>query len=208
MKNCRNILTHKDMNVVLRCNYTFDNAQSFWDLPFDLERYKIMPSESLSIDFRRVWQDSGSDEETCQIITNVQKVLKERHYRTESINSVTKTRCYAERSNHVVVNFDGNLFHCTARDFTPENAEGVIGTKGDLLFNEKAFRRQETKWGNQTCFNCIAYPICHGLCSQQKYEHLSSNGCLANRTDVMKKKLIEQRIITLIDINKQLQLQK
>lgn len=208
LENCRLLLKRPNVSVTLRCNYTRVNAASFMDLPYDLELNGIQPSENLHVDFHRVWQDSGADEEVDMYIREVQKALTSKGYSTADMDACEKYRCYAERNNHLVVNYDGGLFHCTARDFTPESAEGVINEDGTLTFNERNGKRAKTKWGNATCFQCRIYPLCQGLCSQQKYERFCETGCIAGRTEEVKTAMLEKRTRYLVEKSKKLLVNK
>ena len=136
-------------SLTLRCNYTQLNAATFMDLVRDLPDHGITPSEALHIDFQRVWQDRGNNKEVDEQIHRVQLALQRDGYSTSDVWAFHKYRCYAERNNHIVVNYDGNLFHCTARDFTPTAAEGELDADGRLLLNEKSARRTQTQVGQR-----------------------------------------------------------
>lgn len=204
LENCRNLLLHPLASITLRCNYTSESAVTFMDLLSDLEERNITPTSSLHIDFQRVWQDKGNDEEVKKQILCIQQALHTKGFSTSDIKAQEKYRCYAERSNHIVVNYDGNLFHCTARDFTPENSEGTIGEDGTLFLNEKSALRKKVKWGNSACMACKIYPLCNGLCSQQKVEHVGTSGCIAGYTEKDKEAIFEKRVRYIIEKGKAL----
>ena len=204
LDNCKKMLSTPLADITLRCNYTSENAATFMDLVNDLEERNIAPSSALHIDFQRVWQDKGNDNEIEKQIKSIQEVLRKNGYSTSDIDAQEKYRCYAERSNHIVVNYDGCLFHCTARDFTLENSEGTINEDGTLLLNEKSSIRNKVKWGNSTCMACKIYPLCNGLCSQQKVEHVGVSGCIAGYTEKEKESIFEKRIHYLIKMSKSL----
>lgn len=86
-------------------------------------------------------------------------------------------RCYADSENEVVVNYDGNLFRCTARDFITERAEGKLLPSGELQMNELSKKRTDIKFGNNYCRGCVVYPLCLGGCSQNKIENPNTGGC-------------------------------
>lgn len=205
LDNCRMLLAHSNMNVTLRCNYTIANAASFIDLADDLEKHGIMPTSSMRVYFKRVWQDHGQNEEVINQITKAHDFLEKKGYSVDDLHATDYQRCYAESPNCLVVNYNGDLFRCTARDFSSENAEGIINEYGDTLFNDKNTRRNATKWGNETCFQCIIYPICHGMCSQHKFENYRPVGCLAGQTERMKQAVLEEKVKQIIKRSKQLQ---
>lgn len=201
--HCKDLLRRPGMKVTLRCNYTSANAATFMDLPADLEERGIVPTDALRVDFHRVWQDSGADDEVEARIGAVQQALRRAGFRTSDVKAVEKYRCYAERGNHVVVNYDGTLFHCTARDFTPQSAEGVLGESGELLLNEKSALRAKLKWGTEACRRCSVYPLCNGMCSQQKVEHAGETGCIARRGEKERRALAEKRMRYLVALEKE-----
>lgn len=204
LDNCKNLLLHPLASITLRCNYTSESAVTFMDLLSDLENRNITPTPSLNIDFQRVWQDKGNDDEVETKIIHIQHALQKKGFSTSGIKAQEKYRCYAERNNHIVVNYDGNLYHCTARDFTPENAEGTICEDGTLLLNEKSAVRNKVKWGNSACMECNIYPLCNGLCSQQKFEHVGVSGCIAGYTEKDKEVISEKRVRYIIEKSKTL----
>lgn len=206
LDNCKNLLLLPSASITLRCNYTSENVATFMDLLSDLEERNITPESSLHVDFQRVWQDKGNDDEVKMQVLSIQQALHKKGFSTSDIKAQEKYRCYAERSNHIVVNYDGGLFHCTARDFTQENSEGTICDDGTLLLNEKSVVRNKVKWGNSTCMECRIYPLCNGLCSQQKVEHIGVPGCIAGYTEEDKESIFEKRVRYIIEMGKSLPL--
>lgn len=194
LANCAKLLALPNVDITLRCNYTIKNVATFVELAEDLKAAEILPTHSLEINFHRVWQDYGNEIEVNNYVEKAVRILSNYGYRVLETKGVTKYRCYAERNNHIVINYDGNLFRCTARDFTPESAEGILNEGGTFTFNEKATLRSKTKWGNATCAKCKAYPLCNGLCSQHKVEHAGMQGCLAGYSNDDKNNLYEKRI--------------
>ena len=68
--------------------------------------------------------------------------------------------------------------------------------------NEKSAKRAQAKWDNDACRACTVYPLCGGLCSQQKLEHLGVRGCIAGRDEKAKREIAEQRLLQLIEMAK------
>ena len=50
----------------------------------------------------------------------------------------------------MVINYDGKLFRCTARDFKKGDAEGELLSDGILKWNEKVKMRTAIKYGNNS----------------------------------------------------------
>ena len=194
LSNCAKLLAIPGVDITIRCNYTTKNVATFVELAEDLKSSGILPTPSLGINFHRVWQDYGNEVEVNNHIEKATKILSQSGYAVLDSNGVEKHRCYADRNNHIVINYDGNLFRCTARDFVSENAEGILNEDGTLSFNEKASIRKNTKWGNATCARCNVYPLCHGLCSQYKIEHAGVQDCIAGYSKEDKNNIFDKRI--------------
>ena len=199
LTNCAKLLAMPDVDITIRCNYTTKNVATFVELAEDLKSSGILPTPSLGINFHRVWQDYGNEVEVNNHIEKATKILSQSGYAVLDSDGVEKHRCYADRNNHVVINYDGNLFRCTARDFVSENSEGILNKDGTLSFNEKASIRKNMKWGNATCARCNVYPLCHGLCSQFKIEHAGVQGCIAGYSKEDKNNIFDKRIKYIIE---------
>lgn len=187
----------RKMSVVLRFNYTKSNIHSFVDVLSDLKDIPESDRNYLAIDLHRVWQDA-SDEGTEEEADRLRQALTNGHFQVRNKLSIEKYRCYADQENHVVVNYNGDLYRCTARDFTNEKREGVINKNGDLIWNEKSQNRDAIKYGNPFCMDCSIYPLCHGTCSQNKLESHVVNGCYFNYQEKDKREIVERRINTLL----------
>lgn len=202
LSNLGKVIAIPHVTITLRFNYTRENLDSFYDLVDDLETVCNNYKNSLTIDFQKVWQDTSASEELEIRLQKVSKAFSDKEFAVSSEKGVTKFRCYADRNNHVVINYDGNIFHCTARDFTPETSEGILNSDGSISFNEKTDLRSSLKWGNVTCRGCKAYPICHGGCSQYKLDSRHISGCIMNYDTEQINQLIEKRVHHLINISK------
>ena len=108
--------------------------------------------------------------------------------------STLSQRCYSEKENHIVINYNGDIYKCTARDFVPELREGVLQQDGTITYNERYADRMETKYGWIYCRDCIIMPICN-ICSQVRLESLQENICLqGDLTDDKKRSIMIDRI--------------
>lgn len=76
-----------------------------------------------------------------------------------------------------MVNYDGLLFKCTARDFKETRSEGRLQADGEVAWNEKYAQRMEVKYANKACLACKILPICNGGCSQNKLDAHNLDHC-------------------------------
>lgn len=103
--------------------------------------------------------------------------------------------CYADYASSLVVNYNGGIFKCTARDFAPKNRLGVLETNGDVTFNQNYSKRISQRF-NTDCFNCKILPICT-VCSQKRYEANNINKCPISITEQDKDNQIYYRLQSL-----------
>ena len=157
--------------VNIRCNFTAKNVQSFKDLINDFR--DILSYPNLRFSFHKVWQDPQSLE-----LKNGIKTLKDsisnfsfksniHSYFGDSISS-----CYGDYARNYVINYNGDVFKCTARDFNEENRIGILTENGEIAFNERALQRVRNS-NTFECFSCRRLPICP-ICSQVRSE--ATNG--------------------------------
>lgn len=161
----------KGMHVTLRCNYTMKNLASFASLLDDIEQ--IPDKHGLNVLWQRIWQETNS----LELQENVRK-LQERSNKltgqSEKSSSPYRIACYADYDAEVIINYNGNVSKCTARDFKPSDRLGVLQPNGTILKNEKWYRRRE-RLIREECLHCKLLPICPE-CSQRRSE-MGSGGC-------------------------------
>lgn len=165
----------RNFDVTVRFNYTEQNHESFREVLALFTDVLPEMRSHLNFSFHKVWQQTPTEhlEETVGAI-------KEMYLKAGmSVNQTPEfvaERCYADSNQNIVVNFDGNVFKCTARDFKPENAEGRLLPSGKVEWNSRNKRRNELKYGSATCRECSIFPLCHNGCSQDKMEQTADSG--------------------------------
>ena len=45
--------------------------------------------------------------------------------------------CYADRINYANINYDGNVYKCTAQDYTSETALGFLDENGQIRWDKE-----------------------------------------------------------------------
>lgn len=189
--------------VRLRINYTTENlpnsykiASEFNDIPKEvLERYLVM-------DLHRVWQDSKNDDINWTVNKVVQEVKKENvPIEHMQLNNV-RDSCYADKRNSVVINYNGDLFKCTARDFTTVGRAGYLDEGGRLVWeNDYLERRMNAKFKNKPCQTCRLMPLCNGGCSQHAMEAAEKGieYCVFSGDEEQKSIIIKAKIEEIIE---------
>lgn len=199
LSNIRMVLQHK-MPVTLRLNCTGYNIRTFVDVVSDLKNLPQEDKNFVTIDFQRVWQDAPrTDVDMPTEQKKLRELFLQERFRVNELKHIDISRCYADKANDIVVNYNGDLYKCTARDFIPENSEGKLLPDGEMRWNEKRKLREQLKYGNQACMACRIYPLCHGSCSQVKIEAQGQSGCIRNYSDIYKTKVIRDRVDFLLE---------
>lgn len=189
-----------NMFVTVRLNTTHYNIDSYYNIIPEFELLSDDERKHVRFDVQRVWQDSNHD---VKIFKMKQMKLRDflvgKGFAVSELKCIDPGRCYADRINHVTVNYNGDLYKCTARDFISSNKEGILNANGELVWNERFEKRNLIKFGNKTCRLCKIYPLCHGGCSQMKMEKNESANCIFGYDNNEKIKIIEDRIDFLLE---------
>lgn len=159
------------IRVNIRCNYTLKSLSSFQDVVDDFKEYHHF--SNLRFSFHKVWQESDSPElkeEIKKLKNYTSKYQFKSNINTHFGSSVNP--CYGDYTQNIVVNYNGDVFRCTARDFKPEHRLGVLAEDGTVVFNPSNSRRIKSRF-TKDCAMCKRLPFCP-ICSQVRSE--SSDG--------------------------------
>ncbi|MCS6796069.1 MAG: radical SAM protein [Raineya sp.] len=191
-------LAQAGFNVIVRINYTEKNLISVKEIPADFA--DVLNDEfrkNLHFSLHRVWQDK----KPSQLVDNeLPKVLE--RIRTEgfvameqgAIDSVENS-CYADKRYSAVINYNGDVYKCTARDFTPENRVGYLTATGEIFWeNNHLEQRMNVKFHNPPCLSCRIQPLCNGGCSQQAIENWGMDYCVHQGDEREKDKVVLQHV--------------
>lgn len=182
----------KNFTFNIRCNYTHDNIESFPDLIRDFKEENIKTNE-VGFSFQKIWQ-TNDDQKTISNLEKLEDIVAD--VNLNNIGNSYETlfgRCYADRENDVVINYNGDVYNCTARDFTRENREGVLNLDGTITYNEKHRTRMDIVYADPLCRDCKIFPICD-ICSQKKLEKKSGIQCLRGVGEAGKENLLAKHI--------------
>lgn len=188
------------MFVSVRLNTTHYNIESYNNTFTDFEKIPKEQRDHVRFDVQHVWQDVHCDQKIHrQQMMKLRETLVDRGFTVSELKSINPTRCYADRDNHAVINYNGDLFKCTARDFTETNKEGVLTDEGHLAWNERFAERKSLRYGNEACQVCRIFPLCHGSCSQLKIENKDTTECIFTYSETEKIEKVENRVDFLIE---------
>lgn len=154
--------------------------------------------KNLSINFQRVWQDEHIksnimiDEHLEKCVNTFRSMGFEVTYRSQDLDLVWNS-CYADKTNQVLINYNGDIFKCTARDFKTEKRLGILSTTGEIIWNKEMLQnRNNLRLNKKICYDCRIAPLCGGGCSQRIMENSNSQDCLLGFNDNSKDKVIDK----------------
>lgn len=198
------LLIKNQFYVTLRINYTDENLENTSKIPSDfLDIDQETKDNYLNFNFQRVWQNKAEDDLHLVLDEKMDSIkldgfMADSHM---SPNSVLNS-CYADKRNSVVINYNGDIFKCTARDFETKNRGGYINEDGELIWeNDYNNRRMNAKFNNKPCLTCRIMPLCNGGCSQHAFEYLDTGNeyCVYNGDEKEKDKIIITKVKELVD---------
>ena len=190
LKNVCNLLKHHH-RVILRINYTDKNINAVGNIIDDIIP-NISDSEKdyLQIALHQVWQNSNID--LSKIVSNQKaKLLSAGFDVSLPLFDNVRNSCYGDKVNSVVVNYNGDLFKCTAVDFINTKREGYLDKDGKLVWEDDSLnKRMRIKFTNKPCLNCRILPICNGACSQKHFYSEGHDFCVLGFSEEKKDKAI------------------
>lgn len=179
--------------VVLRINYTSDNLINTKDIAKDFENLPCESRKRIHVDFQRVWQDKKvNDTDISDTLIECIEAFEKIGIKVygEILNQVWNS-CYADKKHQAVINFNGDVFKCTARDFTKENRLGTLNEDGTITWDEKKMKQREgVRLSKEVCQHCRIAPICGGTCTQRGLDSGDSNQCVRGLDESGKDKIV------------------
>ena len=201
-----NIKSLVDINyrITIRINYTDRNIKSINDIIADLE---IIPEEKrklIAVDFQRVWQEKNGKNVEDIVSDIIERFISRgfNAYEYKTISNASLFPCYADKKNEVLINYNGDVFKCTARDFETAQREGYLNDNAEIVWEKFSFdERYKRKYTNKSCLACRIMPICMGGCSQKHIEILEQDYCLRNYSEQKKDEVILDRFYRYFVVN-------
>ena len=166
------------IKIVLRINYTKDNL---YDLDLILEDLGVLTKRErslITLSMNKVWQ------ENCSQLNDIVEKFENKAadfgliIPDALLLDHVHNACYADKTNEAVVNFDGNIYKCNARDFTIKRSEGRLNSDGQIIWNTLHKSRERQRFINFPCKTCSIFPVCGGGCSQVALENAGRDYCV------------------------------
>lgn len=158
----------KGFRVTIRCNYTGENIESFKELADDISLLPMDYRKNVWFSFQRVWQVTPT-ESLLQEERNLRKYIISKGLTEDTAQQEAQTHCYADYDSAMVINYNGDIFKCTARDFLHDNRTGTLEEDGSVTETERGRLYRKRKFCGE-CRTCRLLPICT-VCIQKKTEN-------------------------------------
>ncbi|WP_294200449.1 radical SAM protein [uncultured Chryseobacterium sp.] len=193
-------LLKEKINVLIRINYTAENIESTKYIADDIIDIPEEDRKYLSISFHQVWQDIEVNNIEDKV-KEVMDVYKKHKFipQGEEIQLLEglANPCYADKKNEAVINYNGGVFKCTARDFTDDNKYGSLNDEGEIEWNDKIVTWETLKIQSKACQNCRILPLCGGGCHQINLEAKGMDICQMGYDNAKKDEVIMDRLTKL-----------
>ncbi|MCM1140320.1 MAG: radical SAM protein [Muribaculum sp.] len=188
--------------VSVRFNYTHNNYNTYHSVISDFDKLTKEEKERLDFSFHKVWQETLSYEMEHTISETINQYSK-LGYIVNIPNSMgNKDRCYADSPNNIVINYNGDIYKCTAREFSPDTREGYLRHDGIIEWNQRYSQRMKLIYGIPVCQQCEIFPLCNCTCSQNRIEYESgSDSCPFGYSHDKKEYIVRERVYALLSSN-------
>lgn len=156
----------KPENLAMRINYT---AESFSGLLGIIDTVPKKYRRYITVLLQQVWQDKDNNKILLSDIQETKFKFEEAGFKIdENILDCKGYKCYADLFNQAVINYDGRVFKCTARNFEKEKEDGLLTEDGDIKWNDLlSLKMAKSTFENEKCMECKYLPVCFGPCSQK-----------------------------------------
>ena len=182
------LLVKNHLEVIVRINCTDETLKDLDTIMYDFSSINKEYKKYIKFTFHRVWQVENSLDE------DISYFIKKYKNKDFSVDGVTldsfRDSCYADKINQAFINYNGEVFKCSARDFTDDNKEGLLDDKGTILWNHRHEERMNIKYTNKPCQTCRILPLCGGGCTQVALESKGKDYCINDFDENKKNKKV------------------
>ena len=186
------LLAKNEINVTVRINFSENTLLNISKLADFFSKIEKKHLKYLLFDFHQVWQEEKDLTLELNTALDYFKSIGLDTVQRDDVDTF-KSPCYADKKNHATINYNGEVFKCTARDFKTELKEGDLLDNVIINWNNKYFQRIDSKIKNNPCFTCSILPLCGGGCSQVSLENQDVDYCVKDfdenkKLDIVKNK--------------------
>ena len=188
--------------VTIRINYDMQTLKNATEIIDDVKKEN---RNKIFVDYQRVWQvELTKDEQgNNELLINVKKEFEKSGFNSSYFayrRNYGYKCCSADSYYNRVVNYDGKIYKCAARDYADNLCIGHFNKDGSIKFNIGIISKMfsDTTFKNEKCLNCVKLPLCFGLCIQKYYENKIEKkefACLHNFSEISFENYVKNKII-------------
>lgn len=157
---------------LIRINYDDRVLQNLDHLISDLD---FLDRSRTVISLQRIWQHKPTEKTNDMVIEGI-NLINSHGFLVGSYSLSSRfDGCYADNMNQAVINYDGSVFKCTARDFAKSKALGRLNSLGFIEWDTQAVTARHNLTIPDMCLKCSLLPSCPGICSQKRTEAKSQD---------------------------------
>ncbi len=158
----------KSCFINVRINFSNETFVQLESLIHDLD---FCDRKKTVLSLHKVWQVDGNSINKSRLFEFIRYANKKKFLVSYmEFNNRLGVVCYADMYNQAVINYDGKVFKCTARDFIDKHSEGVLTKEGIINWKtDKLMDRLNIRIANN-CKRCKLLPSCPGICTQNRLE--------------------------------------
>jgi uncharacterized protein len=192
VSNIKKCLKSK-VHINCRINISKDNFAGIHKILEDFSDVSIEDRKYFQFSFHTVWQEKNNFH--TQIL-DLSERFKENNFviQYNMHTDTVRNSCYADKEQQATINYNGDVFKCTALDFTAENREGLLKEDGTIEWNEKYYARMKAKFKNAPCLKCKILPICNGSCSQKAIDSKDVEYCIRDFDENKKIEIVRAKL--------------
>lgn len=162
MLNC-----YDNFYFTIRVNYDNEVLENIKRLVYDIDFLNRCKSV---ISLHKIWQYKANEKDSSLLI-NIINYFNKHNFVVNTFSLHTHfDSCYADNYNQAVINYDGSVYKCTARNFAKELPVGYLNSMGFIEWRTKEINKRLALDIPEKCKQCTLLPSCPGICSQKKYE--------------------------------------
>lgn len=161
--------------ITLRINY---DKKTLYGIEEILPLLNDQARQHIEVDFQRVWQILCNQKDYNQL-KKIKAIFSKNGFKSGfwAYQPGISNRCYADRFHHYVINYDGNIFKCTAQDYGKDKIIGILNPSGLVNWNLELLSKlfSHATFDNERCLKCNLLPICMGPCIIKNFEARKNN---------------------------------
>lgn len=160
--------------IILRVNMSAATVKDMEQILSDIDKFSSY--HNFSVGLHRVWQVNSDKIDETKVLSFVSKCqslgIKCNYLNLQKCFCC----CYADYENEAIINYDGLVYKCTAREFKKENSCGHLDLDGVIIWDKVLMNKRLSLTLPAKCEDCNLLPACPKYCSQKLMEN-ATQGC-------------------------------